>query len=68
MSPKLDRLRRVRESQFMTQQDLAEKASLTVSTISRLESGKEEARFSTTKKLAAALGVEPGELVEDGGR
>ena len=66
MSPKLDRLRSVRESRFMTQQDLAELASLTVSTISRIEAGKEEARFSTVKKLAAALGVEPGALVEGG--
>jgi putative transcriptional regulator len=49
----------LREKKFMTQRELAEKAGVTVETISRLENGKYKPRFSTIKKLAKALGVEP---------
>jgi transcriptional regulator with XRE-family HTH domain len=42
---------------------LAERSGISRPTIARLERGDEEARFTTIWKLAAALGVEPGELV-----
>jgi predicted transcriptional regulator len=61
--PKLDRLRTVRESRFLTQDELANLSGVHQVTISRIEMGQVEPRFSTIKRLARALGVEPHELV-----
>ncbi len=61
--PILKSLKQIRESQFLTQQELADKAGITRVAVARLESGKVDARFSTLKKLAEALGVKPQELV-----
>jgi transcriptional regulator with XRE-family HTH domain len=63
--PKLDRLRELRESQFMTQEELAARSGVHQVTISRIELGQVEPRFSTIRRLAKALGVEPRELVGD---
>jgi transcriptional regulator with XRE-family HTH domain len=62
--PKLDRLRAVRESQLLTQQDLAAKAGVHHVTISRIETGEIEPRFRTIRALADALGVDWHELVD----
>ena len=61
--PKVPSLKRIRESRFLTQQELADKAGVHRVTIANLEGGQEEARFSTIRKLAAALDVEPAALV-----
>jgi transcriptional regulator with XRE-family HTH domain len=58
------RLKELREARFLTQRELGAKAGVQYSTISRLEHGTNRPNFQTIKKLAAALGVEPGELVE----
>jgi len=63
--PKLGRLREIRESKYLSQRMLAERSGVSRPTIARLEAGGEEARYNTMHKLAAALGVEPGELVGD---
>jgi transcriptional regulator with XRE-family HTH domain len=63
--PKVPSLRRIRESRFLTQDELAERAHLNVMTISDLERGAREARLRTIRKLAEALGVEPGALVQE---
>jgi len=47
----------------MTQQELADRAGLRGSTVSEIETGRRSPRFSTIKALAAALGVDPTELV-----
>lgn len=60
------RLKAVRERKVMTQRELAERSNVAQTTISALEIGKQDARPSTIRKLAAALGVEPEELVDDG--
>jgi transcriptional regulator with XRE-family HTH domain len=57
------RLREVRERKLLTQQELADRSGLTQTTISAIEVGKHEPRISTIRRLAAALGVEPEELV-----
>ena len=57
------RLREVRERLFVTQKELAQRSGVTESSISRIESGVYKPRISTIRKLAAALGVEPRELV-----
>jgi transcriptional regulator with XRE-family HTH domain len=60
---RLTRLRALRQRAFLTQVELGEKAGMSEATINRLESGKHDARISTARKLAAALGVSPAELV-----
>jgi transcriptional regulator with XRE-family HTH domain len=57
-----ERLRRLRQERFLTQAELAERAGLTKLTISRLEAGRAAPHARTVRKLAAALGVEPGDL------
>lgn len=63
--PKLTRLRAVRESQLMTQTELAAKAGIHPITISRIEQGEIEPRFKTIRAIAAALGVDWHDLVGD---
>jgi transcriptional regulator with XRE-family HTH domain len=59
-----DRLEQARKRRVMSQEELATAAGVPVVTISRIENGHTEApRPSTTRKLAAALGVEPAWLV-----
>ena len=60
--PYLPRLKEIRTSRLLTQAELAEKTGLAVQTVSRIENGM-NAEFRTTRKLAAALGVEPEELI-----
>lgn len=60
-----EKLRRLRESRFLTQVGLAKSAGMTESTINRLERGLQQARISTVRKLASALEVEPAELLGD---
>lgn len=60
--PKLERLRRIRESRFMTQAELADKSGVSRQTINRLEHGEIDARFKTMRQLAETLGVQPGAL------
>ena len=55
-------LRKLREERLMTQQDLAELARLTITTVSRIENGKTQARPRTIRALARALEMEPMEL------
>ena len=55
-------LRKLREERLMTQQDLAELAQLTITTVSRIENGKTQARPRTIRSLARALEMEPMEL------
>jgi len=61
--PLLTGLRRVRERRAWSQRDLAERAGVAQATIVGLEAGRRVARHITTRKLAAALGVEPAELI-----
>jgi DNA-binding XRE family transcriptional regulator len=60
--PKLPHLRKLRESKFLTQKELAEQAGVHEITVVRLEA-EDNAQLSTAKKLAKALGVKPEELV-----
>jgi len=57
-------LKELRESQFLTQHELAEKAGVGIATIARIEKGTRRPTFRTIKRLAAALGVEPSELAK----
>ena len=62
-----DKLRALRAHHVMTLDELSKESGVTLNTIWRLESGyNKSARPSTIRKLAAALGVEPSELVKAG--
>lgn len=63
--PKLPSLRKMRESRFLTQQELAERAGLALTTVARLEAGKTVARLRTVRTLAKALGCKPVDLVRE---
>jgi transcriptional regulator with XRE-family HTH domain len=66
MSPLKDTLRRERRMAGLTQGELAEKADVGLTTISRIESGDiEEPRVSTLRKLAHALGLEVRDLLAE---
>lgn len=62
MLPKLPRLKAIRLQKMLSQEELAEKAGLSRVAVTRLETGRVDARFATVRKLAAALGVEPTDL------
>ena len=57
------RLRELRAERGMTLQQVAERASIDVSTLSRLESGKRRLALDHIPALAAALGVSADELL-----
>jgi transcriptional regulator with XRE-family HTH domain len=58
-----DRLRDLRKRALLTQQELADKSGVGVTTIIRIERNQVEPHGSTIRKLAEALEVEPHELV-----
>lgn len=65
MTPLRVRLRELREEHELSQQALGDRAGVRQATISELESGKaKRIDFATLEKLADALGVEPGALIE----
>jgi transcriptional regulator with XRE-family HTH domain len=60
---KVPGLGRIRRWRLLTQAELAERAGVSVTTLSRLEHGA-EANARTVRKLARALDVSPYELTE----
>jgi len=60
-----EKVRRLREEQALTQEELAQKAGITLTSVSRIELNKAEPRPKTRRKLAEALGVEPSELLAE---
>jgi len=58
----MTKLRVLREKSFITQAELAEAAGIALVTLNRLENKKQKPSFKTIRKLAKALGVEPGEI------
>jgi transcriptional regulator with XRE-family HTH domain len=60
------RLRTLREASGLSQQEVAERSELSLSLVAKMEQGrKADPRASTILALAAALGVRPGQLIED---
>ena len=58
----LPRLRELRQSRGLSQRELGELAGVSSGTVYRLENGLRGAYPGTIRKLAAALGVKPGDL------
>ncbi len=68
-SPLAERLKKIREKAGMSQQDLAVKAGLSISSVSQIEQGKKpDPRVSTIQALASALGVDCTALVGQGSK
>lgn len=60
------RLQTLRGASGLSQQEIAERADLSLSLVAKMEQGrKADPRASTLIALAAALGVRPGQLIED---
>jgi transcriptional regulator with XRE-family HTH domain len=58
------RLREVREGMGLSQNMLAERARVHPTAIGRIERGGREPRLTTILRLASALDVEPGALLD----
>lgn len=59
----MQRLRELRKQRVLSMRELEEASGVSYNTIWRLETGKTGAQPRTIRKIAGALGVEPGELV-----
>lgn len=55
-------LRRLRLEQALTQSELAERAELHFTTLSRIENGIQRANVSSIRRLATALNVEVNQI------
>ncbi len=60
-----NKVRETRKRKLMTQEQQADKAGVGVNTIIRIERNQVEPQGRTIRKLAAALGVAPSDLLED---
>jgi DNA-binding XRE family transcriptional regulator len=60
-----EKLKEVRTRRLLTQDELAEKASVSQSTIANIERNNAEPQFRTIRKLAKALDIDPTELLGD---
>ncbi len=58
------RLKELRAKRKMSQADLAEASGVSREYIARLELAQQDPRVSTVEKLAKALGVKAGKLLE----
>jgi transcriptional regulator with XRE-family HTH domain len=63
--PLLTRLRSVRESRWLSQAELGERAGIGRAAINRIERLHMRPRFKTVRALAEALDVEPDDLIDD---
>lgn len=57
-------MRDLRQQQLMTQREVAERAGITVTTLSRIENGKVIPTFKTIRNLAEVFGISPQEMRE----
>lgn len=58
------KLKALRERRGLTQEQLAEKSGVSRTYLARLETGRQDPTLSTLEKLAKALGVKVGRLLE----
>jgi transcriptional regulator with XRE-family HTH domain len=58
------RLKQIREQRGLTQEQLAEKAGVSRAYLARLEIGRHDPPLSTVEKLAKALKVKLGKLLD----
>ena len=58
-----DNLRDIPTRRLLTQEELAQKAGVSTSTVANIETDNREPHFRTIRKLAKALDIEPTELL-----
>jgi transcriptional regulator with XRE-family HTH domain len=58
-------LRRLREEAHLTQEEVGLRSRMHLSAVARLEAGQRSPTLRTIVRLAHALGVPPGALLED---
>ncbi|MDX3926715.1 helix-turn-helix transcriptional regulator [Agrobacterium larrymoorei] len=58
-------LRRIRHDQNLTQEELADRAGLSMRYIGAIERGDVSASVTVLGQIAEALGIEPGELLKN---
>lgn len=56
-------VKKVRERALLTQKELADRAGIGTATLNRIEKDRVEPHFTTIRKLAKALDVDPFELL-----
>lgn len=59
-----ERLQTLRERQVLTQAELAQKAGISELSVHKIETGQQQPRPATIRKLARALKVKAGDLME----
>jgi transcriptional regulator with XRE-family HTH domain len=64
MEVNIQRLRELRRQKVLSMRELEEMSGVSYNTIWRLENGVTGAQPRTIRKIARALGVDPGELVK----
>ncbi len=60
-----EKIKAARKTAKLTQAELARKLSVTPGMIGQYETGKRKPKFETIEKIAAALHVDPYQLIED---
>ena len=60
-----DNVKRERLKLAIRQDELARRAGITPTTLSRIERNESEPHVSTIRRLAKALGVKPADLLEE---
>jgi transcriptional regulator with XRE-family HTH domain len=58
-------VKRTRERALLTQQELADRAGIGLTTLNRIENDHAEPHFRTIRKLAKALDVDPAALIPE---
>jgi transcriptional regulator with XRE-family HTH domain len=58
------RLREAREHLGLTQEEVAQRSGVHATEVSRMEAGKRDPKISTLRRLAAAVEVKPGQLLD----
>jgi transcriptional regulator with XRE-family HTH domain len=58
-------VRRARERELLTQEELATRAGIGTATLNRIEKNRVEPHFRTIRKIARALGVDPKRLIPE---
>jgi transcriptional regulator with XRE-family HTH domain len=56
-------VKREREQALLTQQELAERAGIGLTTLNRIENDHAEPHFRTIRKIAKALGIDAANLI-----
>jgi transcriptional regulator with XRE-family HTH domain len=64
MKDYMEKIKTLRQQQGVSQEELAERSGLSLRTIQRIENGETEPRGDSLKRIAAALGVTPNEIMD----